>query len=52
MLYGRRAHRRLFYEDFNATASQRFEIQELRYTHTFLLRVLDNPVDFMDHLHR
>ncbi|KAJ7485833.1 cytochrome P450 [Mycena latifolia] len=45
-----RACRRLFTDRFNTNAARSFRPQEIRATHELLRRLLDRPMDFVDHL--
>ncbi|KAJ7089521.1 cytochrome P450 [Mycena epipterygia] len=45
-----RAHRRLFSQGFNVTASQNFRLEELAATHGLLRRLVHTPDAFRDHL--
>ncbi|KAJ7118250.1 cytochrome P450 [Mycena epipterygia] len=45
-----RAHRRLFSQEFNVTASRNFQPKELAATHNLLRRLVHTPDAFRDHL--
>ncbi|GLB41231.1 putative cytochrome P450 family protein [Lyophyllum shimeji] len=45
-----RAHRRIFHQEFNATACRRFRPDQLNATHRFLQKLLDSPEQFMRHI--
>jgi hypothetical protein len=46
----RRAHRRLFHDQFNPTAVLRFRPQTIEASHMFLQLLLDAPEDFVSHI--
>lgn len=45
-----RSHRRMFHQEFNATASRRFRPDQLNAVHHFLNKLLDSPEKFMRHI--
>ncbi|KAK0187278.1 cytochrome P450 [Armillaria mellea] len=50
MEYGRRAQRRLFQQEFNPIAVERYHQCELKATHELLRRLLEDPVKFIKHI--
>ncbi|KAF9267146.1 cytochrome P450 [Marasmius fiardii PR-910] len=45
-----RAQRRLFQQEFNPIAAERFQPLEIKVAHTFLRRLLDDPESFLVHI--
>ncbi|KAJ4490644.1 cytochrome P450 [Lentinula aciculospora] len=50
MAYGRRAQRKLFQQEFHPQAAERFQPLEVRVTHQFLHRLLEDPKRYVHHV--